>query len=158
MTETAKIVAPVEAFAQAVEIATSAHAGQRTAVGDPYILHPIRVALALRADGFSLLHQTVAVLHDVVEDTPLTLDKIRSWFGDDVARALDAVTRREGESYVDFVARAAADPVGGYVKLYDVRDNFGRLHELRHDHAEFAARLLVRYSAALGQLEEFGVR
>jgi (p)ppGpp synthase/HD superfamily hydrolase len=67
----------------------------------------------------------VAVLHDVVEDcTGWTFDRLRDeGFSDTVLAALDTVTKREGESYDDFVRRAAANPIGRAVKLADLHDN-----------------------------------
>jgi (p)ppGpp synthase/HD superfamily hydrolase len=65
-----------------------------------------------------------AVLHDVVEDTPWTLEQLRAeGFGDDVLRAVDALTKREGEDYFAFVDRAGRDPVARTVKIADIRDN-----------------------------------
>jgi hypothetical protein len=66
----------------------------------------------------------VAVLHDVVEDTDWTFDRLRiEGFTESVLEALDAVTRREGESYEDFVQRAARNPIGRNVKRADLLDN-----------------------------------
>ena len=68
----------------------------------------------------SLDERIVAVLHDVVEDTDCTFDRLRTeGFAESVLEALDAVTRREGESYEDFVQRAAKNPIGRNVKRAD---------------------------------------
>ncbi len=65
----------------------------------------------------SLEERIVAILHDVVEDTDWTFDRLRTeGFAEPVLEALDAVTRREGESYEDFVQRAARNPIGRIVK------------------------------------------
>jgi (p)ppGpp synthase/HD superfamily hydrolase len=65
-----------------------------------------------------------AVLHDVVEDCGWTIDDLREeGFSPAVLSAIDAVTKREGEAYEHFVARAAADPIGRRVKLADLEDN-----------------------------------
>lgn len=145
------------AYAQAVDLAAAAHSGQTTTIGEPYILHPIRVAVAITADGFSLPFRITAVLHDVVEDTPLDLKHIRCWFGDELAGAVQAVTKIDGESYEEFIARAEAHPVGRWVKLYDLNDNYGRLDELIPTHADMAARLRERYGKALAYLAQRGV-
>jgi len=64
------------------------------------------------------------VLHDVVEDCGWTLDRLRAeGFSEVVLKAVEAVTMRNGESYDDFIARAAADPIGRRVKLADLEDN-----------------------------------
>jgi len=105
---------------RAIAIAAAAHAGQLDKSGAPYILHPLRVMLRLNSPE----ERMVAVLHDVVEDTKVTLDDLRAeGFSPEVLRAVDAVTKREGETYEDFVARAGADPIGRRVKLADLEDN-----------------------------------
>lgn len=114
---------------RAIEIATEAHAGQTDKAGEPYIAHPLRVAVVV-PEGEA---QIVAVLHDVVEDTPWTLDDLRAeGFSETVLAGIDAVTRREGEDYFDFVLRAGRDPLGRAVKLADLADNMDetRLGEL----------------------------
>ena len=83
----------------AYEVAESAHHDQMRRSGEPYISHPLTVAGILA--GFNLDAHTVAaaLLHDVVEDTIVTLDEIRAQFGDEVALMVDGVTKlsqREG--------------------------------------------------------------
>ncbi len=106
---------------RAIALAAEAHAGQVDKAGAPYILHPLRMMLALREAD----ERIVAVLHDVCEDCPgWDFARLRGeGFSERVVRALDAVTKRNGESYEDFVRRAAADPVGRAVKLADLHDN-----------------------------------
>ncbi|MCX7378451.1 MAG: GTP pyrophosphokinase [Alphaproteobacteria bacterium] len=106
---------------RAIAIAAEAHAGQVDKAGAPYVLHPLRMML-------SLLHEDeriVAALHDVCEDCPgWDFDRLRrEGFSDRVLLALDAVTKREGEAYDQFVARAAGDTISRAVKLADLRDN-----------------------------------
>lgn len=105
---------------RAIEIAAAAHAGQVDKAGAPYILHPLRVMLRMTTGN----ERIAAVLHDVVEDSRWTLDLLRAeGFSEDIVRAIDSVTRREGETYEAFVARAGLDPVGRRVKLADLEDN-----------------------------------
>lgn len=106
---------------RAISIAAQGHAGQVDKAGAPYVLHPLRLMLAVKTPA----ERIVAVLHDVVEDCPgWTFDRLRSeGFSDDVIIALQAVTKRDGEDYETFVLRAAADPIGRQVKLADLRDN-----------------------------------
>jgi hypothetical protein len=90
------------------------------------------------------------VLHDVIEDTPVTLDRLREeGYPEEVLRALDSVTRRDGERYEDYVDRAAADPIGRQVKLADLEDNMDprRLANPPHPTPEESARL-AKYRAA----------
>jgi (p)ppGpp synthase/HD superfamily hydrolase len=105
---------------RAIEIAATAHAGQQDKAGAPYILHPLRVMLAQKQPA----QRIAAILHDVVEDTPWTLEQLRAeGFSDDVLSAVDALTKREGEDYFAFVDRAGRDPVARAVKIADIRDN-----------------------------------
>ena len=105
---------------RAIEIAARTHAGQVDKGGAPYILHPLRVMLRVAPGA----QQIVAVLHDVVEDSDVTFEDLeREGFSAEVLAGLRAVTKIEGESYEDFVARAALDPVGSKVKLADLAEN-----------------------------------
>ena len=105
----------------AIEIAISAHNGQLdTHNGRPYIEHPFRVMNA----GHTLQEKIVGVLHDVVEDTDWTLDKLKSeGFTNEIIDGLDAVTRRDNESYDDYIIRVQTNPLGIRVKLNDLTDN-----------------------------------
>jgi (p)ppGpp synthase/HD superfamily hydrolase len=105
---------------RAIVIAATAHAGAKDKGGHPYILHPLRVMLAVE----SREEKIVAVLHDVVEDTDWTLGRLRQEeFSDTVLQALDALTRRENEDYFAFVRRARINPIARTVKLADLADN-----------------------------------
>lgn len=105
---------------RAIAIAATAHAGQVDKGGAPYILHPLKVML--RMD--SLEERIVAVLHDVVEDCGVSLDDLRKeGFSEEVLTAIESVTKVAGESYEDFVERAAQNPIGRVVKLADLEEN-----------------------------------
>ena len=80
--------------------AAEAHKEQKRRSGEPYITHPIAVA-AILARELEMTDNTVitAFLHDVVEDTPHTVEEIRGMFGDDVAFLVDTVTKRKKDSY-----------------------------------------------------------
>ncbi|MCP4444505.1 MAG: GTP pyrophosphokinase [Myxococcales bacterium] len=104
------------------------------------LLHSIRVG-----DSLTGTAAVVGYLHDVVEGDFATLEEIREQFGDAVAQGVDAVTRRDGEIYADFIERAAQDPVGRVVKLADVKDN------LRDLPRGFSLR--KRYEKALFRLQ-----
>ena len=84
----------------AFELAREAHATQKRKTGEPYILHPIAVA-AIVAEEMMLGANPVcaAFLHDVVEDTPFTIDDIRQRFGDDVAFLVKVVTKKPTKDY-----------------------------------------------------------
>ncbi|MFJ1539219.1 HD domain-containing protein [Micromonospora chalcea] len=110
--------------ADADHLAFRAHHGQVDKAGRPYIDHPRAVAAILAQQGHSDHAVMAGLLHDVVEDTPITLDDLRAaGFPEDVVSAVDAVTRRDGETYMDMIRRAAADPLGRLVKLADNANN-----------------------------------
>lgn len=105
---------------RALEIAKKAHEGQVDKGGAPYIQHPLRMMRRL----FTEEEKIVAVLHDVVEDGGVSLSDLRDeGFSEAVVAAVDALTRRPGETYEAFVLRAASNDPGRSVKLADLRDN-----------------------------------
>jgi (p)ppGpp synthase/HD superfamily hydrolase len=125
----------------AIGIAVDAHRGQKDRAGAPYILHPLRLMFRVQTEA----ERMAAVLHDVVEDTEWTLDALREHgFPDEVVRAVDHLTRREGESYEEFVTRSAAHPVARRVKLADLEDNMDvrRTGTLTEDDIERLGRYL----------------
>lgn len=105
---------------RAIEIAAKAHAGQVDKAGQPYVLHPLRLMLAVRTPH----ERMAAVLHDVVEDTTVTLtDLAREGFPSEVLEAVQSLTKLSGESRLDAAHRAAANSIARAVKLADVADN-----------------------------------
>lgn len=132
---------------RAIALAAEAHAGQVDKAGAPYILHPLRLLLAVDTPE----ERIVAVLHDVVEDTPWTLEALRAeGFTQEVVDAVEALTKRAGESYEAFIERVAANPLARRVKRADLADNLdlGRLPVVTE--ADLAR--LARYRAALARL------
>ncbi|MBX0301101.1 hypothetical protein K2F54_14090 [Cryobacterium sp. 1639] len=133
----------------AITLARTSHAGQVDKLGVAYIYHPLAVMQGVTGEDAKI----VAVLHDVVEDTPVTLDHLRTLgFAEPVVRAVDAVTKRPGESLAESMARVAADPLALVVKLADLAHNANpkRQAGLPED---VRARLKVKYeesAAALG--------
>lgn len=104
----------------AISLAVDAHKGQLDKAGKPYILHPLRVMFRLSGET----EQIVGILHDVVEDSDITLDDLRRMgYSDEVVTALDHVTRRDSETYDEFVQRSRQHPVARRVKLADLEDN-----------------------------------
>lgn len=105
---------------KAIIIAAKAHEGQLDKAGESYILHPLRV-MARMTTGEGRI---AAVLHDVVEDSDVTLEMLREeGFSQAILAAVDALTKRKGEDYPAYIARAAANPLGRVVKLVDLEDN-----------------------------------
>lgn len=106
---------------KAIRIAVEAHRGQQDKSGQAFVLHPLRVMFRCDAEEAKI----VGVLHDVVEDCPdWSFAKLRRrGFPKPILEALDCVTKRAGEDYASFIARAAANPVARQVKLADLEDN-----------------------------------
>lgn len=135
----------------ASHLARRMHEGQVDKAGNPYYLHVFAVRDALASHGTAA--QIAGVLHDIVEDTATTLDELRmAGVSEEVVRAVDAVTRRSGETYMDLIRRAAADPLGRLVKLADNRHNSDEVR-LALLPEEKAARLRERYRRAREVLE-----
>jgi (p)ppGpp synthase/HD superfamily hydrolase len=132
----------------ALMLAVQVHSGQVDKYNRPYILHPLRVMLRLETD----LEQIVGVLHDVVEDSDLTLADLRDMgYAEDIVTALDGVTRREDETYEEFVTRSAAHPVSRRVKLADLEGNMD-LRRLSVNITDKDIERLRRYRRAWEQL------
>lgn len=105
---------------KAIQITAKAHEGQVDKAGNPYILHPIRVMLAVQSED----ERIAAILHDTVEDTSITFaDLSDAGFSDQIINAVRALTKLDGESRVDAAHRAVANPIARQVKLADVADN-----------------------------------
>lgn len=116
-------------------ISSEFHFGQVDKAGKPYYLHPKRVADSIMAEyNFNIINDeckifvlkcsTVAYLHDVLEDTKCTEEYLKNHgIPDDIIEGIKSVTRNEGESYGDFVKRAAANQYGKIVKMHDLIDN-----------------------------------
>lgn len=136
----------------AIALAVAAHRGQLDKNGSPYILHPLRVMFRLESE----LDRIVGILHDVVEDTQYTFEDLRAMgYSEEVMTALDGVTRREHESYEEFVNRSQAHPVSRRVKLADLEDNMD-VRRLKSEPTEKDFERLKRYRRAWEQLKLWG--
>jgi (p)ppGpp synthase/HD superfamily hydrolase len=129
---------------RAIAIAAEAHAGQVDKAGQPYILHPLRVMFRMN----STTERMAAVLHDVVEDSAVTLEALKAeGFPPEVVSAVDALTKRQGESRLDAAHRAKMDPMARLVKLADNAENMdlSRIPEpTERDYARLEEYKLVR--------------
>ncbi len=104
----------------AISIAAMAHKGIEDKAGAPYIFHPLRMMFKVNSTEAKI----AAVLHDVVEDTSWTLKRLRDkGFSDEVVEAVDCLTRRDEESYDEFVERVEKNPIAREVKIADLEDN-----------------------------------
>lgn len=133
----------------AIALAAAAHAGQVDKAGAPYVLHVLRVMLRLQGTD----ERIAGALHDIVEDCGWTLERLRQeGFSEEAVTAVDAVTRREGESYRDFILRAREHPVGRRVKMADLLDNTDDSRLPNPTDRDLAR--LKKYREALTLLEE----
>jgi len=108
---------------RAIEIAARAHTEQTDKGGNSYILHPLRVMLNF-CEHESEAVKICAILHDVVEDTEITLDDLRTeGFLEEIITALDCLTKRQNESYDDFIDRILTNEIACRVKNGDLADN-----------------------------------
>ena len=105
---------------RAIQIAVEAHAGQKGKDGSPYILHPLRLMLKMDTEEARI----VAVLHDVVEDTEVTLDDLRrEGFSESVIENIQLLTHEDDTPYEEYVERIKPHPLARKVKLADLEDN-----------------------------------
>ncbi|EOU1990523.1 GTP pyrophosphokinase [Clostridium perfringens] len=104
----------------AIDIATKAHEGQVDKGGDPYINHPLRVMNSCDTEETKI----IAVLHDVIEDTDITIDYLRNkGFGDNILVPLSLLTRGKNESYMQYIDKISKNEKAKAVKLKDLKDN-----------------------------------
>lgn len=139
----------------AIKIAVDAHAGQVDKAGEPYILHPLRVMLAMKDET----RRIVAVVHDVWEDSANGREYfVDAGFTRDVILAIDALTRRPDETYAEFIGRVCKNPIAIDVKLADIADNTSpaRSASLPPHLAERYAKARVRLEAARTEREKQG--
>lgn len=105
---------------KAMEIAFKFHKGQKDKGGNPYILHPIAVMMAVK----TIKEKIVAILHDIVEDTKVTLEYLRKeGFDEEIVLAVDALTRRNEETYDEFLYRIKQNELATRVKIEDIKQN-----------------------------------
>lgn len=132
---------------KALMLALRAHQDQTDLVGAPYIMHPLRVMFEVETEE----EMIVAILHDVVEDSSTTLDDLRTGgFSERVITAVDCLSRREDESYEEFIERIRLNPLAVRVKRADLKDNMDirRLNNL----TEADIERLRRYQRAWDRL------
>ncbi len=129
---------------KAMSLAYAAHHGQTESDGVPYVFHPLHLAEQMRSETTTV----VALLHDVIENTPYTLQDLRrEGFPDRVVEAVALLTHDPAMPYADYVARLASNPDARAVKLADLAHNMDvtRLPCV----TERDAQRMERYRAAL---------
>lgn len=109
-------------FDKAMFIAAREHLGVRDKGGHAYILHPMRIAMRLRTNDEELM--SIAILHDVIEDSKLTFEDLKAeGFSDRVIAALKLLTHQKGVSYDDYIDNMRGNRDALRVKREDLRDN-----------------------------------
>jgi (p)ppGpp synthase/HD superfamily hydrolase len=136
---------------RAIEIATEAHKGQFDKAGRDYIGHPLRVMEM----GMTEEEKIVGVLHDVIEDTDWTFEKLaEEGFSDEVITALKCVTKTsESENYDNFIDRVKKNPLAVAVKINDLTDNMDirRLPYLSDKDVKRLKKYLKAYKRLTGE-------
>mgnify|MGYP000168231812 FL=1 len=135
---------------KAIEIAVAAHKGQKDKSGADYILHPLRVM----ERGKSEIEKICGVLHDVLEDSEWTFEKLENeGFSNEVIAVLRCITKEsEKEDYDVFINRIAQNPIAIEVKINDLLDNMDitRLKELNEEDV----KRLNKYLKAFWKLQK----
>lgn len=134
---------------KAMKLCFAAHKDQVDKSGMPYVFHPFHLAEQMTDE----LTTVTALLHDVVEDTPYTLEDLREMqFPEDVLGALTLLTHDDETPYLEYVSRLKSNPIARAVKLADLRHNsdLTRLDQVN----EKAQKRVEKYKKAIALLEE----
>ena len=131
---------------RAYEIASAAHRGQIDKAGVDYINHPLAVAANVGEDSSAII---VALLHDVAEDTPSTIDELKKEIPltDDEAKALELLTHDDDTPYLDYVKKIKSNGLAAKVKVADLKHN-SDLSRIKNPTPKDFARV-EKYKAAL---------
>ena len=131
---------------KAMRLAYDAHHGVNDKSGMPYIFHPFHLAEGMTDE----VTTTVALLHDIVEDTDYTLDDLAAMgFPESVTKPLALLTHAEGVDYFDYVRNISADPVASAVKLADLVHNSDLSRFAPEEITEYALKRREKYLKAM---------
>ena len=124
------------------------HAGQTDRAGVPYITHPLRVMEACNTTE----EKIAAVLHDVVEDTSVTLDDLAKQFPPEIVEAVRCLTHLPEDTYEEYIEQIATNPISVQVKLRDLTDNMDvrRLTAIGEHDVERLRKYLKAYKRLSG--------
>jgi len=153
----------------AYEMAVDAHSKQRRKSGEPYILHPIEVARICSEEiGLGPTAVICALLHDVVEDTPVTLDEITEKFGERIGKIVDGLTKLDGsydsgspqaENFKKVLSTLVEDVRVVLIKMADRLHNMRTLGAMaRHKQLKIAAETTYIYSPLAHRLGLYAVK
>lgn len=134
----------------AQSICLQAHKGQTDKGGNPYWIHPVAVCDKCTTPE----EKIVALLHDVIEDTSVTLTDLATYgFDIDIILAVDAITKREYESYEKYLYRVKANPIARVVKLADLWHN-SQLDRLNREPTKKDLERVQKYEQSIKLLSE----
>lgn len=111
-----------ELINKAINIAYNAHHGQIDKAGLPYFLHPVIVAQSMNTES----EICAALLHDVVEDSNITISELEKIFPPEITQAVNLLTHRPGISYQDYILAIKSNPIAKKVKLADIAHNLDK--------------------------------
>ncbi|WP_206098672.1 HD domain-containing protein [Paenibacillus silvae] len=132
----------------AISIALEAHKGQLDKGGNPYILHPLAVMNRVE----TIEEKIVAVLHDVIEDTEVTIEQLRELgFSEEIVKAIGLLTRSEEDSYEQFIEKTTTNRIARNVKIADIQENMN-LSRIKNPTEQDYNRL-EKYKKAMERLE-----
>ena len=141
-----------ELINKAIDIAYSAHHGQRDKSGRPYFLHPVVVASQMDNE----YETCAALLHDVIEDTNITLGELEKIFPREITEAVSILTHKEGVDYLDYIREIKRNPIARKVKLADLNHNMDitRLGRANAQDIEAFNKRMKKYELAQQILSE----
>nr|WP_186322924.1 HD domain-containing protein [Paenibacillus xylanexedens] len=132
----------------AISIALEAHKGQLDKGGNPYILHPLAVMNRVE----TIEEKIVAVLHDVIEDTEVTIEQLRELgFSEEIVKAIGLLTKSEEDSYEQFIEKTTRNRIARNVKIADIQENMN-LSRIKNPTEQDYNRL-EKYKKAMERLE-----
>lgn len=135
---------------KSIEIALYAHKGQLDKAGQPYILHPLRVALKLASEDEII----AAILHDVVEDSDYEIKDLEdAGFNETVIKIVELMTRNKNVSYDEYIGRIKTYPPAVRVKMADLEDNMNLMRIKKPEASDFER--IEKYKKAYEELKNF---
>lgn len=137
---------------KAMRLAYQAHEGQVDKAGLPYIFHPYHLAEQMTTET----EVCVALLHDVVEDSAITIQDIAAMFTPEITEAVQLLTHTPEVAYLDYIRALSTHPIARTVKLADLAHNSdeSRLREALIKEPELVEKRRLRYLQAYALLKE----
>ena len=132
---------------KAIIIACEAHQGQSSINGEPYILHPLRLLIKAKSNE----ERIIAILHDVIEKTNISLADLKNkGFDQNIISSIDSLSRRRSESYIDYIGRLMQNRISVKIKLLDLADNI-KMHSENNENGIYDVKI-NQYKNALKQI------